>query len=151
MHRRAGKRSLASGAALAMAFGVVWVAPHSAEGSGSVEPALAVEAVCDPLPGPGKVHCTVRERSRGGTFRWGDVIVLSAPSFAPALRTRASAGDASRRDSEGADFAIALAAKSDGAGDLRVLARAVVCGATGCRPVRAEALAKVVVGAEPPL
>src|SRR5258708_40207748 len=101
MRRRAGRRSLASGAALAVAFGVVWVAPRS--GAESVAPTLAVEAVCDPLPGPGKVRCTGRERSRGGTFRWGDVIVLSAPSFAPALRTRASAGDASRRDTEGAD------------------------------------------------
>ncbi len=122
----------------------------SPSGAGSAEPALSAEVACDPLPGPGKVHCSVRERSRGGTFRWGDVIVLSAPAFAPALRTRVAAGDASRRDAEGADFAVALAAKSDGTGELRVLARAVVCGDVGCRPVRTEATAKVVVGAEAP-
>ncbi len=112
------------------------------------EPALAADAKCDPVPGPGKVLCTVRERAVGGKFTWGDVIVLSAPPFAPPLRTRVAVGDASRSDAEGADFGLALAATADGAGDLRVLARAVVCGEIGCRPVRAEATAKVVVGSQ---
>jgi hypothetical protein len=110
-------------------------------------PALRAEAECTPLPGPGKVLCTVRERSVGGKWTWGDVIVLDAPPFAPPLRTRVAAGDASRRDADGADFALALAARGDGSGELRVLARAVVCGGSGCLPVRAEATAKVVVGA----
>jgi hypothetical protein len=114
----------------------------------AVEPSLLAEAACDPLPGPGKVHCTVRERAANGKFTWGDVIVLSAPAFAPPLRTRLGSGDASRSDPGGADFALALAATGDGSGKLRVLARAVVCGAVGCRPVRAEATASVVVGAE---
>jgi hypothetical protein len=85
-----------------------------------------------------------------GKMRWGDVIVLSAPSFAPPLRTRISAGDASQSDESGAEFALALAATGDGSGDLRVLARAVVCGEVGCRPVRAEAKASVLVGAQGP-
>ena len=117
-----------------------------ARGGAARDPALAAEAKCDAVPGPGKVLCTVRERAVGGKFSWGDVIVLSAPPFAPPLRTRVAAGDASRSDAEGADFGLALAATADGAGDLKVLARAVVCGEVGCRPVRAEATAKVLVG-----
>jgi dihydroxyacid dehydratase/phosphogluconate dehydratase len=42
----------------------------------------------------------------------------------------------------------ALAATGDGVGELKVLARATVCGASGCRPVQAEGVAKVVVGAQ---
>ena len=109
-------------------------------------PALRAEVECGAIPGPGKVLCTVRERPVGGKLTWGDVIVIEAPAFAPPLRTRVAAGDASRSDADGADFALALAAKGDGAGELRVLARAVVCGGSGCLPVRAEATAKVVVG-----
>jgi hypothetical protein len=118
-------------------------------GAAAVEPALLAEAACDPAPGPGKIHCTVRQRPKGGKWTWGDVIVVSAPPFAPPLRTRVAAGDASRSDADGADFALALAATADGSGELRVLARAIVCGSSGCRPVRAEASAKVVVGAQP--
>jgi len=118
-------------------------------GAAAPEPALVAEASCDPAPGPGKIHCTVRQRPKGGKWTWGDVIVVSAPPFAPPLRTRVAAGDASRSDADGADFALALAATADGSGELRVLARAVVCGPSGCRPVRAEASAKVVVGAQP--
>jgi hypothetical protein len=127
-------------------LGVALVA-LSATGGAARGPALAAEAKCDPVPGPGKVLCTVHERPIGGKFSWGDVIVLSAPPFAPPLRTRLGAADASRSDAEGADFGLALAATADGAGELRVLARAVVCGDSGCRPVRAEATAKVLVGA----
>src|SRR5207302_9101134 len=78
-------------------------------GSAAAEPALLAEAACDPAPGPGKIHCTVRQRPKGGKWTWGDVIVVSAPPFAPPLRTRVAAGDASRSDADGADFALALA------------------------------------------
>ena len=144
--------SLSTRVSVALGFGA-WLAlggmpASSAEAIGEGPlPALGADVKCDPVPGPGKVLCTVRERAIGGRFSWGDVIVLSAPAFAPPLRTRIAAADASRNDAEGADFALALAARDDGVGELRVLARAVVCGAAGCRPVRAEAVAKVVVGA----
>jgi hypothetical protein len=131
----------------AAAFGLALVA-LTASSRAAREPALAAEARCEPIPGPGKVLCTVQERSVGGKFSWGDVIVLSAPPFAPPLRTRVAAADASRSDAEGADFGLALAATADGSGELRVLARAVVCGESGCRPVRTEATAKVAVGTQ---
>jgi hypothetical protein len=113
---------------------------------GKEMPTLHAEASCEALPGPGKVVCVVRERPVAGKLKWGDVIVLSAPPFAPPLRTRAAVGDATRSDAEGADFSLALAATGEGRGTLRVLGRGVVCGEGGCRPCQAEATARVVVG-----
>src|SRR5688572_24445980 len=69
---------------------------------------LAAEVTCDPLSGPGKVQCLVRVRPVGGALQWSDAIVLSAPTFAPPLRTRVAIGDAKRNDAEGADFSLAL-------------------------------------------
>jgi len=108
---------------------------------------LAAEVTCDPLPGPGKVQCLVRVRPVGGSLVWSDAIVLSAPPFAHPLRTRVAVGDAKRNDAEGADFSLALAATGDGVGELKILARATVCGDGGCRPVQTEGAARVVVGA----
>jgi hypothetical protein len=114
---------------------------------GTTSVALVTEVICDPLPGPGKVQCVVRVRPIGGALRWSDAIVVAAPTFAPPLRTRVAVGDAKRNDADGADFSLALAATADGVGELKVLARATVCGDGGCRPVQAEGVAKVVVGA----
>ena len=114
---------------------------------GSRAVSLLTEVTCDPLPGPGKVQCLVRIRPVGGALRWSDAIVLSAPTFAPPLRTRVASDDAKRSDAEGADFSLALAATGDGEGELKVLARATVCGDGGCRPVQAQGVARIVVGA----
>jgi hypothetical protein len=108
---------------------------------------LVTDVACDPLPGPGKVLCLVRVRPVGGALRWSDAIVLSAPPFAAPLRTRIAKSDARRIDAEGAEFALALAATADGVGELKILARATVCGDGGCRPVQAEGIARVEVGA----
>ena len=127
--------------------GAVALAPGAARADGGARGiALVTEVTCDPLPGPGKVQCLVRVRPLGGTLRWSDAIVVSAPSFAPPLRTRVAVGDTRRNDGEGADFSLALAATGDGVGELKVLARATVCGDGGCRPVQAEGAARVVVG-----
>ena len=130
----------------ALLAGISFVAWRAKGSVAKDVPALHAEATCDALPGPGKVQCVVKERPVAGKLRWGDVIVLSAPAFAPPLRTRAAAGDATRSDTEGADFSLALAATGEGRGTLRILGRAVVCGEGGCRPCQAEATAQVVVG-----
>jgi hypothetical protein len=148
MRLRAANRPPCAFAALALAF--LTTGSGAGVRAGGQDPAIGAAAKCDPIPGPGKIHCTVRERAIGGKFSWGDVIVLSAPPFAPPLRTRVAAGDASRSDAEGADFELALAATGDGSGELRVRARAVVCGEAGCRPVRADVSARVTVGAQGP-
>jgi hypothetical protein len=113
-------------------------------------PSIAVEASCEPVAGPGKVRCAVHVRPREGVWRWGDVIVVAAPAFARPLRTRAGVSEIVRKTEAEMEFALALGATADGSGVLRVKARAVVCGENGCRPVEAEAEARVVVGAPQP-
>jgi hypothetical protein len=136
------------GAERAAAFFAAFAVLGGARGDGGGAPfSLLTEVTCDPLPGPGKVQCVVRVRPVGGALRWSDAIVLSAPSFAPPLRTRVAADDAKRTDQGGADFSLALAATGDGEGELKVLARATVCGDGGCRPVQNEGIARVIVGA----
>ena len=149
MHRREGERRNHGGRfAARVAVVLAFIASSAAADGGTPTVSLITEMSCDPLPGPGKVQCVVRVRPVGGALRWSDAIVLAAPPFAPPLRTRIAAGDAKRNDAEGADFSLALAATGDGVGELKVLARATVCGAGGCRPVQAEGVAKVVVGAQ---
>ena len=128
----------------ALAFAL---ASRLAGADGGAGVSLLTEVSCDPLPGPGKVQCVVRVRPVGGALRWSDAIVLSAPPFAPPLRTRLAVGDAKRNDAEGADFSLALAATADGVGELKVRGRGAVCGDGGCRPVQAEGVARVAVGA----
>jgi hypothetical protein len=106
---------------------------------------------CDAAEGPGKVRCRVTTTATGGKIRWGDVMVLSAPDFAPALRTRLGPADATRHADDGAEFALALLARSAGVGKLRVVARGVICGRRGCLTVTTEATADVRVGATDPL
>ena len=120
-----------------------------ARGDTSEAVGVVAEVKCEPLAARGKVLCTVRERPVLGKLQWGDVVVVAAPAFAPPLRTRASAGDATRSDADGADFSLALAATGEGTGTLEVLARAVVCGKGGCRPVTTRASGSVVVGPSP--
>jgi hypothetical protein len=122
-----------------------------AEGRGvRPTPSIAVDASCDAIAGPGKVRCAVHVRPRGGNWRWGDVVVVAAPPFAPPLRTRAGASDIVRKTDAEVEFALALAATADGSGALRVKARAVLCGDVGCRPVSGETEAQVIVGGSQP-
>jgi hypothetical protein len=132
-----------------VAVGIILATALAHADGGARTVSLVAEVACDPVPGPGKVQCVVRVRPVGGVLRWSDAIVLSAPPFAPPLRTRVAAGDARRNDAEGADFALALAATADGIGELKILARATVCGDGGCRPVQAEGTARVAVGTSP--
>jgi hypothetical protein len=114
---------------------------------GDIGVALKADVDCTLLPHPGKVACVVRLRPVGGTLHFSDVIVLSAPAFARPLRDRVAIRDAKPSDDGGADLPLALAATGDGDGELYVMGRATVCGERGCRPVQAEASARVLVGA----
>jgi hypothetical protein len=146
--RRLGVERSGGPAVRALCAVVLALAPGLVGADGGARAfSLAAEVTCDPLPGPGKVQCLVRVRPVGGALQWSDAIVVSAPPFAPPLRTRVAIGDAKRNDAEGADFSLALAATADGVGELKVRARATVCGDGGCRPVQAEGTARVVVGA----
>lgn len=107
---------------------------------------IEATAVCAPSEGPGKVRCDVGVAVLAGRLRFADVTVQEAPEFAPALRSRLGPADATRRDENGASFALALVAKSTGVGNLRVMARAVVCDRRGCLPYAKEATTYVKVG-----
>ena len=113
---------------------------------GDIGFSLNADVECSPLPTPGRVQCLVRLRPVGGTLHFGDVIVLSAPPFAPAMRDRVAVRDAKRSDSAGTDLPLTLAATRDGDGELYVMGRATICSERRCRPVQAEATARVVVG-----
>lgn len=107
---------------------------------------LNAEVECDASMRSGKVRCVVHLRPVGGTLHFSDVLVLSAPEFAPPVRDRIAFRDAQRSDDGGADLPLLLTAKGDGDGELYVMGRATVCGERGCRPVQGEASAHVVVG-----
>jgi hypothetical protein len=107
---------------------------------------LDIDVDCAPLTSPGKVQCVVRLRPVGGSLHWSDALVISAPPFAPPLRDRIVSTDAKRNDDAGADLALTLAATGDGEGELYVMGRATVCGERACRPVQAQASARIVVG-----
>jgi hypothetical protein len=150
--RRLGAEGCFGPAVRTLGAFVLTLAPPLARADGGAPAfSLAAAVTCDPLPGPGKVQCLVRVRPVGGALQWSDAIVLSAPPFAPPLRTRVAIGDAKRNDADGADFSLALAATGDGVGELKILARATVCRDDACRPVQAEGVARVVVGAAPKL
>jgi hypothetical protein len=63
------------------------------------------------------------------------------------VRDRVAVRDAKRSDAAGTDLPLTLAATRDGDGELYVMGRATICGERGCRPVQAEAMTRVVVGA----
>jgi hypothetical protein len=107
---------------------------------------LDIDVDCAPLARPGKVQCVVRLRPVGGSLHWSDALVISAPPFAPPTRERVVSADAKRNDDAGADLALALTATDDGDGELFVIGRATVCAERTCRPVQAQASARVVVG-----
>jgi hypothetical protein len=104
---------------------------------------LKAEVECESLPLV--VRCVVRLRPVGGTLHFSDVIVLAAPDFAPPVRDRVAFRDGRRSDPAGADLPLTLTPTGEGDGELYVMGRATVCGDRGCRPVQAEASARVVV------
>lgn len=106
---------------------------------------IVVTATCAPATGPGKIRCDVAVTATAGKLGFTDIAVLSAPDFAPALRSRLGPEDATRREDGGIEFVLALLAKSTGVGQVRVAARAVVCGTRGCLPFMVEATAGVTV------
>jgi hypothetical protein len=108
---------------------------------------LQTEVECYSLSHAGRVRCVVHLRPVGGTLHFSDVIVLSAPKFAPAVRDRVMFRDAQRSDLSGADLPLTLTATGEGEGELYVMGRATVCADRGCRPVQGEASVHVVVGA----
>ena len=128
-------RSLALGAALSFAVGA-----HADSNP------LSAELRCARASAPGRIVCELTTRSAAGKLAWSDALVVQAPAFARALRSRVM--------SEAGMAKLALVASAPGTGTLEVLVRAVICEpggtAVGCRPYTRKVSAVIEVGANLP-
>jgi hypothetical protein len=131
---------------------VLLLAPLVAGGAGSSDRAIEVTATCEHKATKGRVICDVEIEAGQGRIAWADVVVLSAPSFAPPLRSRVAAADARARTPRRVRIPVAFVATAQGRGSVVVRGRAVVCGgpagAPACGPVSKEAQAELVIGTD---
>lgn len=101
-------------------------------GSGRAAPNAELGAAldCAQARDPGRVLCTAAIRAPSGArIRWADVLVLSAPAFARPLRSRVAERGA--LDADTVDLTLAFVASAPGRGEVRMVARAVLCPGDG--------------------
>ena len=104
---------------------------------------------CERVDSPGRVRCQVEARvDPGESIAWGDVILLRAPPFVRALRARIGPREATTRESEVWRWALALAARANGSGDVDGRVRLVVCRGDRCAPRQLAVTASVVAGGD---
>ncbi len=82
----------------------------------------------------------------GSLLKWADVVVTKTPPFASALRGRVGPLEATSREDNAWRWAIALAARGRGTGELAVQIRLVSCVKDACVPLEVDARTDVVVG-----
>lgn len=114
---------------------------------------MQVSAICERKAAKGRVTCEVELEVATGRVAWADVVVVSAPAFAPPLRSRVGMGDARARTERRVRIPVAFIATGTGRGAVVLRARAAVCeasagGSETCRPGTGEARAELVVGAD---
>ncbi len=128
---------LASSAFLAFAGADARAAP--ARGVAKVE--------CTHATGPGRVRCELEVRvPPGATITWADAVVARTPPFVTALRARVGPLEASARAGYEGRWAIGLAARARGNGEIDVRIRIVSCVKDACVPAEIEAQGDVSVG-----
>jgi hypothetical protein len=130
------------------AVAVVFVALLSGGAAGAEDPPGATAKLeCAHAPEPGRVRCEVEVRAAAGTrIKWADVVIVSAPPFAPALRARVGPLEASAHEDAVWRWALALAARARGTGELVARVRIVSCVKDACAPSELEPRAAVAVG-----
>ena len=102
---------------------------------------------CAHVSEPGRVRCEVEVKApAGAVLRWADLVVTKAPPFVTPLRARVGPLEASAREETVWRWAIALAARARGAGELAARIRLVTCVKDVCAPTEIEARGEVVVG-----
>jgi hypothetical protein len=108
-------------------------APASAE----EQPAVRATMQCERALEPGRVRCSVEAHVvEGRSLAWADVVIVSLPELAAALKGRIAREDAVAREASSAKWAFGLVAKRAGQGEVRARVRAVTCeGFTGQRCV----------------
>lgn len=79
-------------------------------------------------------------------IRWGDVEIVSVPSFVTPLRGRIGPRDATVRDDDTWRWALGLAARERGAGDVVARVRLVTCVGDKCAAQAVAVSARVQVG-----
>jgi hypothetical protein len=108
---------------------------------------LRAEMRCERVDAPGRVRCEVEARvAPGESIAAGDVVIVRTPPFVTALRGRIGPQDATTREAELWRWALGLAAREKGTGDVDARVRLVVCRGATCLPREAPIAARVVVG-----
>jgi hypothetical protein len=115
----------------------VLVALVARAGSGALDPEDAGVAqatlTCERASSPGRVRCEAEAHvGAGESIAWGDVLLLSMPPFATALRGRIGPHDASVREATLWKWAFAIVAREKGRGEIDGRVRMVVCRARAC-------------------
>jgi hypothetical protein len=114
---------------------------------------MQVSASCERKAARGRVTCEVELEVATGRVAWADVVVVSAPAFAPPLRSRVGMGDARTRTERRVRIPVAFVATGTGRGTVVLRSRAAVCeagerGAETCRAASVDAQAELVVGVD---
>ncbi len=120
---------------LAAVFVLAALAPRAASADLGDEDAGGAHATltCERAPAPGRVRCEVEARvGPGESIAWGDVVLLSMPPFASALRGRIGPHDASVREATLWRWAFAVVAREKGRGEIDGRVRMVVCRGQAC-------------------
>ena len=100
-------------------------------GTTSADDGLGVTFACEPKSSRGRVLCEVEIEALRGKLAWADAVVLSAPDFAPPLKTRVGSQGEKARSDRRVRLPIAFLAKTEGTGPVTIRARAVVCAQGG--------------------
>jgi len=105
---------------------------------------------CERADAPGRVRCEVEAHAGAGeSLAWGDVVIVSTPPFASALRGRIGPHDTTTHEPDLWRWALALVAHSKGTGDVEARVRLVVCRAGKCLPREATVVGHLEVGGPP--
>jgi hypothetical protein len=98
-------------------------------------PPPAVAMTCDRADAPGRVLCGVEARvGPDESITWGDVVLVGTPPFVAALRGRIGPNDATAREAHYWRWALALAIRHRGSGNVDARVRLVVCRGDRCAP-----------------
>jgi hypothetical protein len=109
-------------------------APAQDDAGAAAAPPGAV-MTCDRADAPGRVRCEVEARvGPEETISWGDVVLVGTPPFVAALRGRIGPDDATAREGQYWRWALALALKQRGSGNVDAQVRLVVCRGERCAP-----------------